>query len=252
MKTQILKRHLRGIPLLEVFPEAALSQPLPLIIYYHGWQSQKELVLTQGRKLAQQGFRVLLPDSLNHGARRQKASQVPSLTFFQSIQGNLAEFPLLVAEYQRRGLILNNWLGVGGVSMGGITTSMLLTAHPEIKAGACLMGSPQPWKYLERIQERAQAEKLSLGADYPQLVSWLKYYDLSMAPEKINGRPFYLWHGTKDQRIPYIDVASFYQAIKNEPYAKRTIFVTGEGQDHLVEPDLMTDTADFFTHAYEL
>lgn len=69
MKLTIRKRTLGTIPLLEVVQKENRNELLPLIVYYHGWQSSKELVLTQGRKLAQAGFRVLLPDAANHGDR---------------------------------------------------------------------------------------------------------------------------------------------------------------------------------------
>ncbi|MGH2066060.1 alpha/beta fold hydrolase, partial [Aerococcus sp. L_4] len=52
MKTTIRRRHIGEIPLLEVVPVQDRNAPLPLIVYYHGWQSNKELNLTQGRKLA--------------------------------------------------------------------------------------------------------------------------------------------------------------------------------------------------------
>lgn len=63
MKLAVRKRKIGNIPVLEVVPEEMIYEPLPLIIYYHGWQTSKELVLTQGRKLAREGFRVVLPDA---------------------------------------------------------------------------------------------------------------------------------------------------------------------------------------------
>lgn len=92
MKVVVRKRTVGNIPLLEVVAEDKIYEPLPLIIYYHGWQTAKELVLTQGRKLAAKNFRVLLPDAANHGERKTKTSEIPSLTFWDSIQTNLYEF----------------------------------------------------------------------------------------------------------------------------------------------------------------
>ena len=48
MKLMIIKRTLGTIPLLEVVQEKKKSVIQPLIIYYHGWQSSKELVLNSG------------------------------------------------------------------------------------------------------------------------------------------------------------------------------------------------------------
>ena len=40
--------------------------------------------------------------------------------------------------------------------MGGITTSALMTQHPEIQAAACLMGTPYPARYIQRVIQRAK------------------------------------------------------------------------------------------------
>ena len=85
MKVVVRKRTVGNIPLLEVVAEDKIYEPLPLIIYYHGWQTAKELVLTQGRKLAAKNFRVLLPDAANHGERKTKTSEIPSLTFLKTL-----------------------------------------------------------------------------------------------------------------------------------------------------------------------
>lgn len=173
MKVVVRKRTVGNIPLLEVVAEDKIYEPLPLIIYYHGWQTAKELVLTQGRKLAAQQFRVLLPDAANHGERKTKNSEIPSLTFWDSIQTNLYEFGYLVDYFENLGLVLGK-IGVGGISMGGITTCMLLTQHPEINVAACVMGSPAPIKYRERIAMHAGELGFYLPKDYRQLTSWLE------------------------------------------------------------------------------
>ena len=43
MKLSIEEHTLGTIPVLEVVQENLKHQTLPLIVYYHGWQSQKEL-----------------------------------------------------------------------------------------------------------------------------------------------------------------------------------------------------------------
>ena len=160
MKVVVRKRTVGNIPLLEVVAEDKIYEPLPLIIYYHGWQTAKELVLTQGRKLAAKNFRVLLPDAANHGERKTKTSEIPSLTFWDSIQTNLYEFGFLVDYFENLGLVM------GKIGVGGITTCMLLTQHPEINVAACVMGSPAPIKYRERIAMHAGELGFYLPKDY--------------------------------------------------------------------------------------
>lgn len=241
MKLTIRKRTLGNtIPLLEVVARERRNELLPLIIYYHGWQSAKELVLTQGRKLAQAGFRVILPDAANHGDRRQEMTKIPSLTFWQSIHTNLFEFGFIVNHFQKQGLA-DHRLAVGGVSMGGITTCALLTHHPEIKVAACVMGSPKPLNYRERIFTHAGELGRFYPHDYTSLLSWVPEYDLSLKPETLRDRPLLFWHGTNDRIVPYNDVVEF---VGENPKANLTF--VNEEEKHLVRGHTM----DMITHYF--
>ena len=240
MKLTIRKRTLGTIPLLEVVQKENRNELLPLIVYYHGWQSSKELVLTQGRKLAQAGFRVLLPDAANHGDRYQEMTRIPSLTFWQSIHTNLFEFGFIVNHFRKLGLA-DDRIGVGGVSMGGFTTCALLTHNPEIKAAACVMGSPKPVAYRDRILTRAAEMNRFYPRDYESLLSWIPSYDLSLRPETLAGRPLLFWHGTRDRIVPYEDTAAFIKGnqIPNVRFIE-------EGEKHLVKGPTMDEVTSFF------
>lgn len=240
MKIAVRKRLVGNIPLLEVVAEEKTYTPLPLIIYYHGWQTSKELVLTQGRKLAQAGFRVLLPDAVNHGERKTAISKIPSMTFFESIQGNLFEFGYLLDYFDKLGLVTEK-IAVGGVSMGGITTCMLLTQHANIQAAACVMGSPSPVAYRERIQVHARELGFYLPADYEKLLVWLEIYDLSLQPEKLAQRPLLFWHGRQDEKIPYEQVADF---VEKNPAANLQLIA--ETEKHMVKGATMDKITHFF------
>lgn len=237
----IRKRLLGTIPLLEVVPREQRNEQLPLIIYYHGWQSAKELNLTQARYLAREGFRVLLPDAMNHGERKQPVSQIPSLTFFQSIHTNLFEFDFIVDHFRKIGFV-NDVIGVGGTSMGGITTCALLTHHPEIQAAACLMGSPKLLAYQERIAKHANRLHRYMPQDYFELLKWIPDYDLSLRPETLQGRPFYIWHGKQDKIVPYEHTVEFVEEQKGLP----NIYFTDEEEEHLVKTSTMRAVTAFF------
>lgn len=243
MKIEVRRRLIGTIPLLEVVEQTALYEKRPLIIYYHGWQTQKELVLTQGRKLAQAGFRVLLPDAANHGERKNPVSTIPSLTFWQSIQTNLFEFSLLVDFFKQMDLV-DEFIGVGGVSMGGMTTCGLLTHHPEISAAACVMGSPSYLGYRELLQTSVKNRGLSLPTDYEALTSWIEAYDLMTVYPTLPKRPLLFWHGKEDEKIPYTQVAEFVDAHQDESIQ----FISAE-ERHLVRGETMTQVTDFFIQA---
>ncbi len=241
MKLTIRKRMLGAIPLMEVVPKEERNNKLPLIIYYHGWQSSKELNLTQARYLARQGFRVLLPDALNHGERKMPVSKIPSQTFWQSIHANLFEFGFILDHFDKIG-VLTDVIGVGGTSMGGITTCALLTHHPEIKAAACVMGSPKLTAYRERIVEHATERKIHMPKDFYELTDWIPNYDLSMNPETLDGRPLFIWHGKQDRVVPYEHAAEFAEEFKDLP----NIQFVDEDEAHLVKTDTMDRVTDFF------
>jgi len=244
----VTKRHIQDIPVLEVVATTELNNPLPLVIFYHGWRSSKELVLTQARKLAQKNIRVILPDAPNHGERQQAVSSLPSLTFWASIQGNLAEFELLVDTYQRQHLIKNHQIGVGGYSMGAMTTGALLTHHPEIKAATIIMGTPDLNGYAQLVREYATRDHRYLPTDTNLIANWIDSYDLNRHPETIAHRPLLFWHGTQDERIPYTQSRDFFDRIHDQPYAKQTAFITGYQAKHLVKVPLMDKVTNFFDY----
>ncbi|KMT59748.1 lipase/esterase [Listeria fleischmannii 1991] len=244
MKFKIVKRKIKDIPVLEIVDKTKVDHKLPLVIYYHGWQTSKELVLTQGRKLASQGFRVCLPDAPNHGERHQNVSSVISLTFWNSVQGNLAEYEYLRDHYVSQGITSN--LFVGGVSMGGITTCALLTHHTEITAAASIMGEPSPLHFRMRTIERATERQIKLPSDYGDLLSWQDRYDLAENPETLAGRPLYIWHGTEDYKIPIESVQTFVKKNQNQAHGARIQFEIGTNEGHLVQIPIMDKVAQFF------
>lgn len=244
MNPIILKRSVKNIPVLEVVQEELRNEKIPVVIYYHGWQTSKELVLTQGRKFAQQGIRVILPDAMNHGERKQPVSSVPSYTFWNSIYGNLFEFETFLEHLERRGL-LHEKIAVGGVSMGGMTTCALMVKHPELTSGVCLMGSPAPLAYGQEIQKRADDYHYLLPKDYFDLISWVKHYDLSLQPEKLAGRPLFFWHGKADEKIPYEQTADFVEKNQSMSYGRQIVFRSSKNQRHMVQVPLMEEAALF-------
>lgn len=253
MKIKLYKKQIAHIPIIEVVPEQSEGIELPLVVYYHGWQTAKELGLTNARKIAQYNIRVILPDAMFHGERKiPMISTIPSFTFWSSIQHNLSEFDTIIRYYRERKLISNQKIGVAGFSMGGMTTAGLLTQHPEIKAAAILMGTPDYQHFIDTMQQELTKRQIDAPKDLPDLLSWTKAYDLSKQPEVIDGRPIYFWHGTEDEKIPYYHTKAFFDTHKEAAYGNRMSFDTGLGDRHLLRPPTMQETADFFHHYLNL
>lgn len=245
---KIYQRNFQDVPVLEVVEEEYRYEKVPLVVFYHGWRSEKELVLTQARKLAAKHIRVVLPDAMNHGKRLEDVSSIPSFTFWNSIQGNLSEFELIVGFYQKRDLIKDGKIGVGGYSMGGMTTGALMTQHPEITAATIIMGTPNLNAYAKLVRYHAKNHGIYVPRDMKMLTSWIDNYDLNLQPEKINKRPLLFWHGTVDERIPYEESKDFFDKIQGNDYAEQVAFITGYKAGHLVEPPLMDKIANFFEY----
>lgn len=246
MKLEVKKLKVGIVPVLEVVSKERINERLPLIIYYHGWQTSKELVLTQGRKIAQKGFRVILPDAANHGERKTPVSDIPSFTFFQSIHANLFEFESLIA-YFKRAKLTNEFIGVGGVSMGGMTTCALMTHHPEINAAACVMGSPSLIAYRDMLKTHISERGIFLPRDYDDLTSWMRLYDLSSYYQHLPKIPLYFWHGKEDEKIPFSQTNDFVKKHLN-PF----IIFHAANESHMVKGPTMDKVADFFASSYQI
>ena len=62
-------RNLGGGEILHACPQESLDKPLPCIVFYHGFTSSKLVYSYFAVALAQAGFRVIMPDAPEHGAR---------------------------------------------------------------------------------------------------------------------------------------------------------------------------------------
>ena len=112
-----------------------------LVIFYHGWTSNKDLQSIRGRILASYGYRVLMPDCAHHGERGFLDYDAPETypLFWQIIMQNIEEGQCLL-DYAN-----TNWgvepTAVMGHSMGGITAVGLLGAYTQIQLAISLNGS---------------------------------------------------------------------------------------------------------------
>src|SRR5690606_35739197 len=98
---------------------------------------------------ANQGFRVILPDSIYHGERENKGvtDLKRQLSFWEIVLTNVKELNDIKEFFEEKNLILDNRIGLAGTSMGGITTAAALTQYQWIKAAAILMGTPKATQY---------------------------------------------------------------------------------------------------------
>src|SRR5690606_12904077 len=121
------------------------TEEVPTIIYYHGWESNKDNNLFLGKILAFHGYNVILPDAVYHGERGAlKSYNVEALKkhFWDVILNSVNEYNALIKAAGEKLEIDPNRVAVMGSSMGGFIASGVFAANPEIKClinmnGAC-------------------------------------------------------------------------------------------------------------------
>lgn len=249
---EIKHEVINQIPVIEMYEKGQADTELPTIFFYHGWESKKERVLEYGYVLAQKGFRAILPEALDHGERRQteQATQDP-MNFWAVVGQNVRELPQLVQYYAEHNKINTESIGVGGLSMGGVTTSAMLTQYEWINTAVVLMGSPAPITFTEwlltnyNVGGASVAESLDDDLVQERLEE-LKPISLNLQPEKINNRSIYFWHGTADPIVPMHITEHFINEIKEQHYAQNLSFEKTEGIGHEVPQVIIKRTADFF------
>lgn len=149
---EVACKHAGEYPVLELNDSNLRDESLPLAFFYHGWEGCKEKVLTQGYEIAKRGFRVVIPDAQYHGERMVGGpAKTHFLEFWQIIADSVAEFPKIVDYYEETTGIKDDFVGVSGLSMGGITTCALMASYDWISSAVCLMGSPCPVEFAKKL-----------------------------------------------------------------------------------------------------
>ena len=111
---EIETRQLAGIPVLHAVPAGKRECSLPCVIFYHGFTSSSLVYSYFAVALAQAGFRVVMPDAPDHGARFKSDAQVRMHRFWHILQQNMQEFTTL-----RAALVAENWLSDERLAVGG-------------------------------------------------------------------------------------------------------------------------------------
>ncbi|HLR65803.1 alpha/beta fold hydrolase [Virgibacillus alimentarius] len=246
----VYKESINNIPTLVVADTEKTNEALPVIVYYHGFTSAKEHNLPLAYLLAEEGYRVVLPDSIYHGERELEVTpQQRKISFWDIVMKNVQEFQDISNYYEKQNLLLNQRIGVAGTSMGGITTTAALTQYPQIKVSAVLMGSPKITTYAQTLVESIQkVGDLPLTDEMiDQLYVQLKTYDLSLRPEKLNNRPLLFWHGEEDPVVPFDHSYTFYEDVQSQYQDQNKIqFIKEANRGHKVSRYAVLETVKWF------
>ena len=230
-------RQFAGIETLHATPAGQRAQPLPTVVFYHGFSSSKLVYSYFAVALAQAGIRVVMPDARDHGARFNGDATARLGQFWQILHSNLLEFDSLQRALYDAGLIKDARLAVGGASMGGMTALGIMTRHPEVKCVASLMGSG----YFTTL-----ARTLFPPAELQQAIAPLADWEVSRHLPRLADRPLLLWHGEEDDVVPAVETWRLQQALTQAGLDQQLTCVWEAGVKHRITPVALDATVDFF------
>jgi len=255
MGVLIEKRRINDIPLLEVCQENDAEKRLPAVFFIHGFTSAKEHNLHYGYLLAEKGFRVILPEVIDHGERNDgKSVEEMTLQFWNMILSTIHELEGLKQYYVESGKIDEDKIGLAGTSMGAIITLGALSKYEWIQCAASLMGNPCYESFARYLVKGAGDRGVEIPYTSEQLEAVYKQlepFDLSRQPEKLNQRPLFFWHGKKDPVVPYEFAYRFYEKARDlyVDFPDRLYFLLDEQAEHHVSREGLLRTVSWFeTH----
>lgn len=229
--------------ILQAFPAGLGEQPLPTIIFYHGFTSSKLVYSYFAVALAQVGFRVVMPDAPEHGARFNGDGQARLGQFWSILHGSLTEFSGLRDTICQAGWVAGDRLAVAGASMGGMTALGIMTRHPEVKCVASLMGSGY-FTTLAHTLFPPQDEQTREG-----VLALLAHWEVTRALPRLADRPLLLWHGEADDVVPATETFRLQQALQRDGLDGNLTCLWETGVRHRITPTALDATVRFFeTH----
>jgi len=234
LTTQRLGEH----EILHAFPAGMREQPLPVVIFYHGFTSSKLVYSYFAVALAQAGFRVVMPDAPDHGARFSGDEQARLSQFWPILHGNLVEFSGLRDALYQAGWVADDRLAVAGGSMGGMTALGIMTRYPEVKCVASLMGSG----YFTTLAHTLFPPTGDIDAVVSPLADW----DVTHALPRLADRPLLLWHGEADDVVPAGETFRLQQALIRDGLDKNLTCLWEAGVKHRITPTALDATVAFF------
>lgn len=245
-------RQISNIPTLHLVKQELQEEKLPLVLFVHGFTSAKEHNLHYGYLLAEEGFRVVLPDAQFHGERDGKyTGNELNFLFWDIVVNEIKELQVIKDELVSEGLADETRIGVAGTSMGGITTLGALTQYPWINAAVSLMGSPYYESFCRGQIDELKRHNIEIpfsNEELEQKYEELKTYDLTLQPEKIDRRPLLFWHGEKDEVVPFHYTYEFYKKILSQYRGEedKIRFIVDPEADHKVSRVGLLETVKWF------
>lgn len=233
-----------GIPTLKFSP-IGIENP-PSAVYYHGWNSSKDIQRFRLSVFAAWGIQVFAPDAIHHGERGAKDFSSPDSimqyfweTVIQNVQESTAFIGNLISQYQ----VDPDRIGVMGHSMGGFTAAGVFSANPRLKAMVSFNGSCAWLKMEELLRHNNSLEPMSESHR-----RHLAQYDLLSNKETLKQRPVLMLNGGNDSIVPLDSQRWFYQQVEHLYQDKPQHLQLQEfpGVGHFIEVSMLEQAVAWF------
>lgn len=244
---EIQTDHFASNEVLHAFPAGKRQQPLPCVVFYHGFTSSKLVYSYFAVALAQAGFRVIMPDAPDHGARFSGNGERRLRQFWPILQGNLEEFAALRDALRQRNIIDGNRLAVGGASMGGMTALGIMSGHPEVRCVASLMGSGYFTSLARTLFPPLEVTNAAQQETFDAILAPLAKWEVTDQLERVADRPLLLWHGEADDVVPAAESFRLQQALTDTQRDANLTFLWEAGVAHRITPQALEATVSFFS-----
>lgn len=199
----MIEERVGHLPVIHAAPQALLDQPLPTVVLFHGYTSSKELSTFLAYMLARRGLRVVLPEADMHGERYDGDEDKRLRHFWDILATTIDELPACCDHYRSRGLIDRDRIGVAGTSMGGFAALGCMVRYGWIRATAAYMASGHFLQLSRTLYPPLGAYGPANAAEHVRRMRRLADVEVPGRYERIAHRPLMLWHGRRDDIVPY-------------------------------------------------
>lgn len=240
------KIYIDNIPAILFTPKDS-EKPLPTIIFYHGWSSNKEFQRMRAFILAAVGYQVIIPDGIHHGERNplEKYNMEDAQKYFwDTILNNIEESNIIIEKLISKYNGDPNKIGIIGHSMGGFTAAGIFTHNPNIKALVVLNGSCGWENFNERFKEN---HDISMTGELLDLEEKINNLNPQNNLNLLIDRPILLLHGSSDNVVPIESQRIFYNKIKPlYKHKDRIKFIEYANLNHFVTTNMMEESIIWF------